>query len=448
MEIKYEFTDKDITPWGGLYILKEFLDKMDFDKFLDILPMPKQLSNRGYDPKQIIKAFIISVWCGSSRFEHIEVLRQDEVLREIFGWEKMPGHRAFQRYFKKFSLAINHKVFTELFKGLFDGLRFDNYTLDLDSSVITRYGEQEGATTGYNPKKPGRKSHHPLIAFVSEIKMIANFWLRPGNAYTTDNYKSFLEETLERLSGKKVGLLRADSGFYDDKIFKYLEEREEKIPYVIAAKFYYPTKIKIITQKIWLKVADGIEIADTTLQSNGWEKERRMIIVRQEIEKRPKACGKQIELVDQTIRLFEDENIYKQYRYSCYITNSELPAEHVWNLYRHRAEAENRIKEIKEDYSIDSFNMQEFYATEAALNFAAIAYNIMSLFKQVVMKSNVEHRLKTIRYKILSIGSYFVKRGNQRILRLSLPIKRRQAFIGLWENSCAFLWPVYINNVF
>ena len=448
MEIKFEFTDKEITPWGGIYLLKKFIDMMQLDKILEILPLPKQLSNRGYNPIQLIKSFIVSIWSGASRFEHTEILRQDEVIREIFGWKKMAGHKAYQRYFKKFSLAINHRVFTGFFKWLFNGIKFDNYTLDLDSSVIVRYGDQEGANLGYNPKKPGRKSHHPLIAFVSECKMLVNFWLRPGNAYTTNNFQSFLEETFDRLEGKKIGLLRADSGFYDAKIFEYLENSLKNISYIIAAKFYYPTKLKIIRQKIWIKISDGLEIADTTIKSEGWNKERRMIIVRQEIQKRPEATGKKMKLVEKTIKLFDDENIYKNYRYSCFITNLDLPAQHVWNMYRHRAEAENRIKEIKDDFSIDSFNMQDFYATEAALNFAAIAYNIMSLFKQVVIQSNTEQRLRTIRYKILSIGSYLISRGNQRILKLSLTLKRRKSFVGLWENSCSFSWPYYLNHVF
>lgn len=448
MDIKFEFTDKEITPWGGIYLLRKFIDKMQLDKILELLPIPKQLSNRGYNPIQLIKSFLISVWCGASRFEHTEVIRQDEVIREIFGWSRMAGHKAYQRYFKKFTSAINHKVFTGLFKWMFNGIKFDNYTLDLDSSVLTRYGEQEGAVVGYNPKKPGRKSHHPLIAFVSECKMLVNFWLRPGNSYTTNNFQSFIEETLERLECKKVGLIRADSGFYDNKIFEYLENREKPISYIIAAKFYYPTKIKIIRQKVWVRIADGLEIADTTINSGGWDKERRMIIVRQEMKTRPKATGKRIKLSEKAIRLFDDENIYKQYRYSGFITNLDLPPEHVWHIYRHRAEAENRIKEIKEDFSIDSFNMQEFYATEAALNFVALAYNIMSLFKQVVMQSNVESRLKTIRYKVLSIGSYMTSKGNQRILKLSLAMKRRKSFIGLWENSSNFSWPIYLNYVF
>ncbi|WP_187647223.1 hypothetical protein [Nitrosophilus labii] len=45
-------------------------------------------------------------------------------------------------------------------------------TIDLDSTVITRYGNQEGAKVGYNPKKPGRPSHHPLIVFIEQTKMV------------------------------------------------------------------------------------------------------------------------------------------------------------------------------------------------------------------------------------------------------------------------------------
>jgi hypothetical protein len=53
---------------------------------------------------------------------------------------------------------------------VFEQLQFDNYTLDVDNSVITRYGEQQGSKKGYNPKKPGIGSHHPLFAFVSDIR--------------------------------------------------------------------------------------------------------------------------------------------------------------------------------------------------------------------------------------------------------------------------------------
>jgi hypothetical protein len=39
-------------------------------------------------------------------------------------------------------------------------------------------------------------------------------------------------------------------------------------------------------------------------------------------------------------------------------------------LYRQRADYENRIKGLKEDFGFDSFNLKEFWETEAAITVA------------------------------------------------------------------------------
>jgi len=145
------------------------------------------------------------------------------------------------------------------------------------------------------------------------------------------------------------------------------------------------------------------------------------------------------------LRLFPDEELYRNYRYSCYITNLTLPAEQVWRLYRQRADgAENRIKELKSDFAADSFNMHEFYATEAALNCVMMAYNLMSLFRQAVIRSMQQPTLKTLRYTMLNIGLYLVTDGKKNILKLSLGMKRREWFKGLWAASNAFSFPYIV----
>jgi len=432
MNLKIDFTDKEITPWGGIVFLKRMLDKIEFAKILSELDIPKPGSNRGYSGTQLVISFIVSIWCGANKFFHTEVTRQDEVIKEIFGWKSMAGHLSFERFFCKFSKARNQRVFTDLYQWFFNQLKFDNYTLDVDSSVLTRYGSQEGATKGYNPSKPGRPSHHPIIAFVGSIRMIANCWLRPGNAYTSSNLFAFLQDTFDKLKGKTIGLLRADSGFYNNEIFNWLEEKS--INYIIAARMYAPIQRLISSHKVWLKLGDGIEIADSIYKSPSWEKARRIIITRQYVPQRPKATGK-------LLKLFKEESWYMQYRYSCVITSLNLPAEQVWNTYKQRADAENRIKELKYDFGFDSFNLKDFYATEACLNMAMIAYNLMSLFRQAVIQKDVQNTLSTIRYKVMAIGAYMIKEGNQKILKLSLAMKRRESFRGLWTQSNEFNWP-------
>jgi len=154
---------------------------------------------------------------------------------------------------------------------------------------------------------------------------------------------------------------------------------------------------------------------------------------------RPNAAGKEL-------RLFKDAEIYKNYRYSCYITNLTLPAKAVWDLYRGRADAENRIKELKEDFGADSFNMNNFYGTEAAFNFVMMAYNLMSLFRQVILRTKIQNQLKTLRYKVFAVGSYLTKDENTKILKLSLAMRRRESFIGLWERSQSFSWPYVVDS--
>lgn len=224
-DLQLRFTDNEISPWGGLTLLFKMLEKCNMKAALAACPLPKQGSNRGYSPEQLIYGLFAGVWCGASCFEQLEIVRHDRCLRKILGWSRGAGHKSYMRYFDKFSQADNQRVFTNLYQWFFGKLCFDNYTLDFDSTVEQRCGEQEGSAKGYNPKRPGRQSHHPLLAFVADLRMIANFWLRPGNTSASTNFLSFLEDTLEKLHGKRVGLVRMDSGFFSDHIMKTLEKK-------------------------------------------------------------------------------------------------------------------------------------------------------------------------------------------------------------------------------
>lgn len=48
--------------------------------------------------------------------------------------------------------------------------------------------------------------------------------------------------------------------------------------------------------------------------------------------------------------------------------------------------------------------MRDFWATEAALGFAMPAYKLMSLFRQAVLRSRIQHMLSTLHGLMLAIG--------------------------------------------
>jgi hypothetical protein len=339
----------------------------------------------------------------------------------------------------KYAQGTNNRVFTHLYGWFFKQLSFDNFTLDMDSTVIARYGHQEGARKGYNPRKPGRPSHHPLIAFVSDVRMVANCWLRSGDAHTANNCESFLEETLCNLGGKRIGLLRADSGFMSDAIMGHLEEREKPIEYIIAARLHAGVQRALVRQGLWQRLSEGVEVAEAVYESDSWRRARRVVMVRQKVSVRPCATGK-------TLRLFAEDEEISGYRYGCFVTSLRLPAAEVWRLYRGRADAENRIRELKYDFGAEGFCLRSFSATEAAMNFVMLAYNLMSLFRQAVVCGDRQQMMKTLRYRLFAVGGYIVKDGNRRILKLSMAMKRREWFKGLWAKSNAFDLPANLTS--
>ena len=60
--------------------------------------------------------------------------------------------------------------------------------------VFERYGHQQGALRGPNPRKHGRPSHHPLVAALAEAHFLLRHWLRSGRCDTARGAVEFLKE--------------------------------------------------------------------------------------------------------------------------------------------------------------------------------------------------------------------------------------------------------------
>lgn len=420
VNLAIEYSDKQVTPFGGMSLMKRFVDQTGIREYLSEVNLPQPGSNRGYDPVHVIESFWLSVWTGASRYIHCDWLRYDETLQSIFGWDKMPSQSTYSRFFGKFSQKRNTEVFPKVQKWFIDNLGVDNITIDLDSTVITRYGKQEGSAKGYNPQKKGRNSHHPLMAFISQTRMVANAWLRPGNTADSSSCEAFLTETFEDvLKDKKVGLVRADSGFYTQKILDYLES--QTLNYVIATRMYPNVKHAVGGLKDWVTLSKGIELNEMTFgHLNG--KPRRYIIIKKRVEDRPKAAGK---------LLFED---LPGYRFSCYVTNMDLPLDQIWNIYNSRADCENRIKELKYDFGLDNFCLKDFWGTEASYRFIMIAYNLMSLFRHFALNHHNRATLRTLRSYCFALGAWQVNHANRKVLKIALSAKKRPWMTGLFTR--------------
>lgn len=110
-------------------------------------------------------------------------------------------------------------------KATFTGSNITKYSgLNTVAKFMNRQNRfvatQEGAAKGFNTTKKGARSYHPLLVFVSEMKLLYHTWFRTGSAYTSNVIVDFLKEVKASLPAtiKKV-FFRADSGFFSGNLF-------------------------------------------------------------------------------------------------------------------------------------------------------------------------------------------------------------------------------------
>ena len=70
VNLPIEYTSKQVTPFGGMSLLKRFIDKLGVREKLTELALPEKGSNRSYNPIDVIESFWLSIWTGASRYIH------------------------------------------------------------------------------------------------------------------------------------------------------------------------------------------------------------------------------------------------------------------------------------------------------------------------------------------------------------------------------------------
>jgi hypothetical protein len=346
---------------------------------------------------------------------HIERLRGDEGVRQILGIRRFVSDTTLGRFFRRFGVKQVTEVFERLMRWQLTLVALDTEILDLDSSAFERYGKQEGALLGYNPKKHRRPTHHPLIATLGARPWVVHAWLRSGNTSSARGADDFLEETLALLpAGIKIPFLRADSGFGIEDFLKKVEDK--KLIYAVAARFTGGLKNRVAGIQDWRELEAGIAVTETVFQADGWSRARRVVLVRQRTQDKDFIRGRE---------LFDDP----AYAYQAILTNRTDPPEVVWRFYRGHADIENQIRELKWDYGIDGFCQKKFFPTEAAFRLVCVTYNLVSLL-QDKLGFPVYRTLGTLRTQLFAVGAILGARGRKTVLRLALVGPWRERFRG------------------
>jgi hypothetical protein len=399
-------TQRAVTPFGGIAVFISFLGKIGFAEAVQKHMPIRWKSPNHIDPTSTFTAFVMSVLVGARRFAHAGLLRGDRALHALLGIDRFPTDDTIRNLFRAFGMGEVQRFYEPMAEWLMQRLpsREDGYALDLDSTVLERYGKQEGSLKGHNPRKHGRPSHHPLLAVLSEAHFLLHGWLRSGNCGTSRGVEEFLKEALALLGQRvKIRLLRADSGFFDDKLLSFLEQR--LLPYIVVAKL--TPWVKRAAQRVeqWTMLDADYSVGEFQLKLFGWSLERRFVVIREQVREGRDSVGRRlIDVPGYTFRVF--------------VTSCDAAPQEIWRDYNRRADMENRIAELKHDLGADGFCMKQFFATEAAFRAVLLLFNLLSEFQRAAGLP-VYRAPATIRTQILTCGAILGRAGRRLVLHLS-----------------------------
>jgi hypothetical protein len=203
-----------MTPFGGFVPLAAFFEKLGLLNSMAAHCPAVRTSPNASAVRDVLTSFILSCLCDGSRFNHINRLREDPTLCELFGLKKIVGDDAVRRLFRQ--IGTGGDWIASASRLLWQAAP-ERFILDWDSTVQTRYGHQEGACVGYNPQKPGRKSHRPLLAVIADTRLCPYYRWRPGNTGSSTQWIEAMEESVSWI-GRLPWLNRGDVGFCSEQI--------------------------------------------------------------------------------------------------------------------------------------------------------------------------------------------------------------------------------------
>jgi hypothetical protein len=420
--IRISFTDQRLTAHGGLILWSHFLHQKGFRRQLrQVLPHDPSSPN-AYDPTDVALGYVGGILCGADKLSRVAWLQSDPAVAQVLGVEAVASQSTLSRFFSVFSQKTCQAL-SGLHREAVYRLPSERtgYTLDLDSwALLHEDGHQEGVAVGYT--RHGLKPcHRPLIAGLAEAKVIANYWLRPGNTACVNGAAEFLRQTVTTLpSHIRIGLVRGDAGFGDARVQNACEELGLKFIFVARLTQQVQALCRHADEHWQATEVDGLSVQEVERDQPG----RRLIVVRQRVSQRPQAGGK---------TLFELDG----YRFQALVTNlpRSVDALGVWRRYNGRADLENRIRELGEQFGIKRLCVEKFWGTEAMHHLAIAAYNLCVLLQRRLGQLE-KCELNTLRWRLFGRAAVWSRAGGKATLKLAV---RGEAARHWWREILAKL---------
>lgn len=395
-----------LTHFGGIHFFHEFLRVLQFRRMLTRHLTYLRPRNH-YSMPQMILALIYPIVLGLDRIEAASFLRANGVFQYLTGLPSFPDPQTLRRFLRQAPQSFHSQLHRLNDRLLQNFIHFPKHRsrliFDLDSTVLTVFGRQEGAAVGYNPRYRGKRSYDPLLCIEANSAYLWDGQLRPGNAGPWQGSVELLASIFLNVPKDiREVRVRADSGFGFDPVLTLLEEAGTE--YAVVARMTAPVK-RLLPRLSYQGDQHGWQLAETWYRAKEWPKARRYVAAR---------CWTDKEMDETT--LF----VHQHYRYRAWVTNLSLSPLGVWRFYDGRAEIEPRIRELREEYALRYIPTRSFAANGLYLEVIRLAYNLVTYFQLTCLPEKWQSfTLQKLRTKLFLTPAELVRPQNRPLLRLS-----------------------------
>jgi hypothetical protein len=403
--VRIAFDDAGLTHYGGVLFFHEFTRVLQLRRFLTRhLQYPRR--NQDYELSQMLLALIYPIVLGLDRLETASLLRANGTFQYLTGLPSYPDPQTLRRFLLRAPPEFReqlHRVNDRLLRRfIHQPAHRSRLILDLDSTVVTVFGRQEGAEVGYNPRYRGKRSYDPLLCLEANSSFLWDTELRPGDAGTWAGSDELLAGCLLSVPADiREVRVRADAGFGFDPVLTLLEQRPAQ--YAVVARLTTGLK-RLLGGLRYQRLNARWEIAEFEHRLTGWRSARRCIVGRRKIEE-----------TEPEPTLFALD----RYLYRGWFTNLALSPAGVWNFYEGRAGMEPRIRELREDYALRKIPTRAFAANALYLEVVRLAYNLVTAFQQTCLPEGWQSlTLSKLRHRLFWLPGELTRPQNRPTLRL------------------------------
>ncbi len=399
--VQVAIDDERVVSDAGIALAATLAQRLGIEALVDRLVGLRPERPGAASAGRKVMTLIYAMALGADSIDDCDLLRSGRIGRLLGGWMAAPSTLGtFLRACTFGHVRQLDRVLAETLTRAWQagaGPGSERLVVDVDSFVGEVHGYQkQGAAFGYTRQR----GYHPMLASRAGTGEVLQLRLRKGSANSQRGILRFSDELIARVSragASGVKLLRADSGFWNTKVFARLERAGWL--YSIGVRMTAPVRqlVEQIPDDAWATIDDypdsgEAQIAETVLGG------RRLIV------RRVRTLGLQAQL-------------FASWQHFPFVSNRSEQIALVEAEHREHAVVELVIRDLK-DQALAHFPSGQFHANAAWTVIAALAHNLLRWTSVLGQPTATVRVARTLRRRLLALPGRLTRHAGRWTLHL------------------------------